>query len=285
MAMVAAVAAIRGRLGLRVEVATVDHQLRAESRSEAELVAATCLACGLSHHLLSGPLDSEVGIEASARHIRYRELDRLRHERGLDFLATAHTANDQAETLLMRLARGASMAGAAGILERRLDGVIRPLLFATRAQVEAYVAAKNLRVARDEMNHDEAFLRVKMRQRVLPALVEAAGPKSVQALARFATLAHEDEAYLMTQAQSARLRAEPEPGVLDARSVSTLPGPVSRRVLALWLKDAQVELDAQLIEDIRAALRDERNATLPKNRVLAYSNGWARIVSAPARKA
>lgn len=283
MALLSGAARVAGRVGLRFEAATVDHVLRPEAAAEVQLVARLAGQLGVAHHVLSAPVGRAAGIEAAAREARYAALEGLRQARGCALVATAHTASDQAETVLMRLSRGASLTGAAGIVERRSDGVIRPLLFATRAEVVAYVEARQIAYARDAMNEDPAFLRVRVRQHVLPALVAAAGPESERALARFATFAAEDEAWLSAEAQRARSLCLEADGTLAAEPLCALGPPIARRVLARWLTEQGVELDGALLEDALKAARDRGTSTLPGERVLSCSNGRVKVVPAPPR--
>lgn len=284
MTLLSGAARLAGRVGLQFEAATVDHQLRPESGAEVELVARFAASLGVIHHPLRVPLAGAVGVEAAARTARYAALEAVRVSRQLDLVATAHTASDQAETVLMRLARGASLAGAAAILETRADRIIRPLLFATRTEVEAYIAARGITVARDQMNEDASFLRVRIRQQVVPALAAAAGPAVERALARFAAFAAEDEAWLGAEATRAlTLVRWPADDTLEAEALSALGPPIARRVLALWLAGQGVPLDGALIEDALRAARDRATATLPGDRVLACSNGRVRVVVAPPR--
>lgn len=284
MTLLSATARLAGRLGLNVEAATVDHHLRAESRTEAALVARLSSSLGVTHHVIDAPINASSGVEAAARTARYAALEEKRVERGLELVVTAHTASDQAETLLMRLSRGAALGGAASIHAARADRVIRPLLFATRREIEAYVAARGLEVARDPMNADEKFLRVRIRQRVLPALETAAGPGTEKALARFAALAAEDDAWLAAEAMRAMSLVHwPEDDTLEAEALSALGLPIARRVLASWLSKKGVPLDGPLLEDALRAARDRSTATLPGDRVLACSNGRVTIGEAPPR--
>ncbi|MDP2271316.1 MAG: tRNA lysidine(34) synthetase TilS [Archangium sp.] len=284
MTLLSGAARLAGRLGLIFEAATVDHRLRSEARDEVALVARLARSLGVAHHVIEAPIEEKSGVEAAARTARYAALESIRVARGLALVATAHTASDQAETLLMRLARGTSLSGAASIHEARADRVIRPLLFATRLEVEAYVAARQLEVAHDSMNDDPGFFRVRIRQEVVPALEKAAGPGAERALARFATLAAEDEAWLSAEAARAMSLVHwPADDTLEAEALNALGAPIARRVLAQWLTRKGVPLDGPLLEDGLRAARDRSTATLPGDRVLACSNGRVTLVAAPAR--
>jgi tRNA(Ile)-lysidine synthase len=241
--LLAASAAVASRQGLRLEVAWVDHGLRPESAGEGRLVERLAAEHGLPFHATAVHVGHAPGLEARARQARERALEAVRDARGLDAIATGHTASDQAETLLMRLARGSSLKGAAGVLARK-GLLVRPLLGLTRAQVEAYLAARGLGAAQDPMNADPAFLRVRVRTRVLPALEQAAGPGVAGRLARFAQFAAEDSAFLEGQAGAARERLSLGAGALDAVGLRALPPPLQRRVLAALLEEAGLPVDA-----------------------------------------
>lgn len=156
--------AVRDRPG-NLRAATVDHQLRPESRTEAEAVAAICARLGVPHDIL--PVRVEGSIQAAARAARYAALADWCVAHGLTHLATAHHADDQAETLLMRLARGAGLGGLAGVRRQRelRSGVtlVRPLLGARKAELEAIVRDAGLTPALDPSNADPAYDRTAAR--------------------------------------------------------------------------------------------------------------------------
>jgi tRNA(Ile)-lysidine synthase len=238
----------------------------------------------VAHSVLVAPVRAGAGIEASARALRYAALDEERRRVRADAILTGHTASDQAETVLMRLARGASLRGAAGIVEHRRDAIVRPLLFATRDEVLAYVAALRLPVIDDEMNRDERLLRTRVRERALPALEAAAGPGVARALARFATLAAEDEAYLAALAAEAGRPLVADDGSLDAGGLTRLAVPLARRVLAAWLEGQGVPLDAALVGEALTGLTTGRTTTLPGDRLLTCEDGRGRLAAAPPRR-
>ena len=281
MALVAALARTRVR---SVEAVVVDHGLREESTAEAEAVRRAVEGLGVRCEVRALALERGPGVEARARAARYAALEEVRVARGLAVVATGHTASDQSETVLMRLARGAALGGAAGILARREDAVVRPLLFATREDVHAYTAALGLATVADPMNRDRQFLRVRVRLDALPALEAAAGPGVARALARFAAFAAEDDAHLAEEAAAALDAARVEGG-LRWDKVEALAGPLRRRALAAFLAEAELPVDAELLEDVLAAVAARRTATLPKDKLLACEGGLLRVVPAPPRKA
>ncbi len=252
-ALLVGTALVREALNLRVEVATLDHGLRPEARQEVESVVRLAARWGLTCHVRHLGVPPGVALEARAREARYGALESLRQERGLAAVATAHTASDQAETVLMRLARGSALKGAAGIQERR-EGVVRPLLTRSREEVEAFLAAHGISFVTDPMNLDRAFLRTRIRQEVVPALSAAVGYPVTPHLAAFAQLAAEDEALLTTLADGAWTRLRHADGSLDAGGLRTLERPLRRRVLVRLLTEAGARIDGPSLARVLEAV-------------------------------
>jgi len=153
-----------------VEVATVDHGLRVEAAKECALVQRFCELRGIACALLPVRVD-EGNLQDQARQARYAALAGWAEARGLRAVATAHHADDQAETLLMRLNRGSGVAGLAGVRERGfLDPpyferpLIRPLLTFRRSELARVIAAAGVDVAHDPSNDDDRFDRVRLRK-------------------------------------------------------------------------------------------------------------------------
>lgn len=151
----------------RVEVATVDHGLRAESASEAAMVAELCSGHGIPYEILTVKV-APGNLQEQARDARYKALGEWAARRGLPAIATAHHADDQAETFIMRLNRASGAAGLAGV---RIRGVvpgtdialIRPLLAWRRAELAELIEAAGLDAVQDPSNEDERFDRVRIR--------------------------------------------------------------------------------------------------------------------------
>jgi tRNA(Ile)-lysidine synthase len=159
----------------RVEAATVDHGLRPESGAEAAMVSDLCRNRGIPHHTLLADwaVPPETNVQAEARTLRYRLLNAWAVERGLDAVATAHHADDQAETLLMRLLRGSGVGGLGGTRARRALSeevkLVRPLLGWRKAELEALVAAAGLEAVDDPSNRDPKHDRSRIRQLLVGA--------------------------------------------------------------------------------------------------------------------
>ena len=134
-------------------------------------------------------------LQAAARDARYGFMKQLAQELGADGIAVGHTANDQAETLLMWMLRGAGMTGLAGMPYAREDRIIRPLLAATREEVVAYLDDEGLTYRRDSSNEKPLYHRNRIRKELLPVIMRLA-PAAVRVLQRQADLLREDEQYL-----------------------------------------------------------------------------------------
>ncbi|MBU8896989.1 tRNA lysidine(34) synthetase TilS [Corallococcus sp. M34] len=241
-ALLVGTARVSEALGMKLEVATLDHGLRREATSEGEAVARLAYGLGLRCHRRALHLEAGAGVEARARAARYEVLEALRRERGLAAVATGHTADDQAETLLMRLARGSALRGARGI-HAAGGALVRPLLERTREDVLAFLREADVAYFTDPMNADATLFRTRIRQGALPALSAAAGFSVTRHLATFARVAAEDDALLAALADAAWERVRVAPGTLDAVGVRALEPPLRRRVLARLVAEAGALVD------------------------------------------
>lgn len=159
---------VESRAAGTVRVVTVDHGLRAEAKAEAALVVDWCRGGGIRHDLLTlGPLPGTGNVPASLRDARYDLLSAWAAEHGIAAVLLGHTLDDQAETVLMRLARGSGVDGLAAMAEaRKAHGVrwCRPLLGVRRSELRAWLQARDIPWADDPTNEDTRFDRVRMRQ-------------------------------------------------------------------------------------------------------------------------
>ena len=216
-----------------VEAATVDHRLRAEGAAEAVSVAGLCARIGVPHRILPAETPLTGNVQAEARALRYRLLGAWAQERGLRWIATAHHADDQAETLLMRLNRGAGLSGIAGIRRSgplpHADGdlrLIRPLLDWRRSELEATVAAAGLDAAADPSNSDDRYDRSRIRK-----LLAATPDLHPESLARSAAaLAEAEEALEWTARRLSEERIREGNGQFWF-DPSSLPPELRRRLL------------------------------------------------------
>lgn len=162
----------------------VDHGLRGEARLELEIAAALARDLGVPFSVSRVAVAPGSNLQARAREARYASLEQRTRELGAGFLATAHTADDRAETVLLRLLRGAGARGLA-VLSARDGARIRPLIRARRDAVLLHLGRKGLPFARDPSNLDTRFARVRVRAQIMPALEDEA-PHVVETLCRLA---------------------------------------------------------------------------------------------------
>ena len=162
--------AAAARPGL-IEAATVDHALRTESADEAKFVASVCRELGVPHAILTAQWENrpETAIQERAREVRYHLLDAWLTERKPMALVTAHHADDQAETMVMRLNRGAGLRGLAGMRGKAMipssnQPLLRPLLGWRRSELEAVCGAAGIEPITDPSNADDRFERVRVRE-------------------------------------------------------------------------------------------------------------------------
>lgn len=235
-----------GRDGARyLHVAHLDHRLRgAAATADAELVAKTAAHLGLDWTVeqadIAGLVDAGRGnLEAVARQVRYAFLQRTAERLGAAFVATAHTQTDQAETVLLRLVRGTSLAGLAAIAPVRplaagtAVQVIRPFLATSRQEILAYARHHGVKYHEDATNRDLARTRNRLRHLVLPEL-ERLNPQVGNALARLAAQAREDQQYLSAVAQTWLERHARRAGgrlALPVDALLALAPAIRRRVL------------------------------------------------------
>ncbi len=146
----------------RAFAATVDHGLRAEARAEAEMVSDWCAGSGIPHITLTPPEKIAGNIQSSARQARYALLEQWRESANIDWLMTAHHADDQLETMLMRLNRSSGVGGLAAIRARN-GPIVRPLLGWRRSELADIVARHSIPHILDPSNEDVRFDRVAMR--------------------------------------------------------------------------------------------------------------------------
>ncbi len=220
--------------GIEVLCAHFNHGLRgAESDRDEAFVRSLCAAWDIPFRAGRGDAAAwaaarRLSVEEAARRLRYAFLERAADESGADRIATAHTASDNAETMLLNLARGTGGRGLGGIPPRR-GRVVRPLLGVTRPQVEAYLAARGLPHVEDSTNALDDAARNRVRHAAVPAL-ESVNAAFVPNALRAARLCRADGEYLDALAREAGERLRDGEG-LDAAGLLALPEPLAWRVL------------------------------------------------------
>ena len=224
VAMLFALYLLREKLGITLEAAHFNHNLRGEeSLRDETFVRELCARYEIPLHVASGEIHlGKKGLEAAARDARYAFLESLPGK-----IATAHTADDNAETILMHLVRGTGLKGLGGIAPQR-GKLIRPMLGITRREVEDFLAEWHLPHVEDSTNETDAFLRNRLRHHVMP-LLAAENPRIAENLSQMALRLREDEACLSRQSSYETLP--------EIETLRTLPSAVRSRMLERFLKE------------------------------------------------
>ena len=246
------------KLFVNICVAHLDHKLRKTSGQDARWVAE--LAAKLGYDCVTGRAKvadlaraNNDNLEQAARQARYAFLERTAKRKSAKYVLTAHTMDDQAETVLMRLMRGSAGAGLGGIDTMRPLGastsikLVRPLLWARRIDTENYCRLHKVTYLVDEMNSDLRFSRVRVRQQLLP-LMQSFNNRIVEALSRTAAQLREDRAVLATDSDELLQRAtldssenddETEVPPLNVKLLANEPPALRRRALREWIARAR----------------------------------------------
>jgi tRNA(Ile)-lysidine synthase len=270
-----------------VAVATVDHRLREESRSEAETVAGWARACGFPHQILAWTGEKpRTGLQEAAREVRYGLLAGFATEIGASHLLTAHTLDDQAETVLMRLSRGTGVGGLAGMRpETRRNGVTlaRPFLGLAKAQLVAMCKAHGWPFLEDPSNFDPRFARSRWRK-LMPLLAREG--LTAERLAALAIRAQriEDALDLRVSALLETARSRPDDGaiVLDGQAISGEPDAIFLRlVLAAIGTVAGARARPTRLERLEAHVLGTLRSSLARGASVKLNLGGALIEAAP----
>ena len=234
LALAAAALFEGSRAGIKIAVVIVNHNLQKGSGTVAEKTKKLLESLGsdavevVSVKVVSG----KIGMEAAARAARYKALDAFAGEVKAKVAMLGHTLDDQAETVLLGLARGSGAKSLAGMQELSPDKkYLRPLLSIRRVETVAFCEDSGISYWKDPQNQDLKYSRVKVRKKVLPVLEKELGPGVAQALARTAVILQEDASYLDKEAEKAFSK--------------------SAKVMA-----TQIVLDVPLLEKMAAALRN-----------------------------
>ncbi|MEM9351655.1 MAG: tRNA lysidine(34) synthetase TilS [Planctomycetota bacterium] len=259
----------------------VDHQLRGEAAAaDAEWVVQECESLGIEPHVLkprqsARGSDLTDGMEAYSRRIRYHLLGEACEKLGARYLAAGHTADDQAETVLLRILRGAGLRGAAGIpFTRPLTpsvSVVRPLLACSRKAILSYLAEVGQEYRRDETNNDLGFRRNLIRHEWLPKL-ETVFPDASDALRRLAEQCRETQAVIESLAEEllalCELSCSKSGFSLAVGPLNEADEPLARETLRLAWREAGLGEQGMTRRwwcelALQGRQRDERPITLP----------------------
>lgn len=258
---------LRPELGIVLSVAHFNHKIRgADSDADEKFVAALATRHGLELHIGCGDAPaharrSKHGLEAAARQLRYDFFCRLFESQRISSVATGHTLDDQAETVLMRLLRGAGTRGMSGIYPVHREGgnsehaIIRPLLGLRRHEIESYLRGLRQPWREDASNSDRRHLRNRIRHELLPLLEKEFNPSLTRVLAEMAEIARAEEDYwreLVEKSFPGRRRSAADGAEsFPVELLRNLPLALQRRGLRAMAERAEVTLDFEHVEELR----------------------------------
>ena len=263
-----------------ISVATVDHGLRPEAAEEAAYVARLCTERGIAHSILKPATPITGNIQSAAREARYQLLHDWADRQGLKWIATAHHADDQLETLLMRIARGSGIAGLSAIRESN-GRIIRPLLGFTKAQLVEVCGEAGVKPCEDPSNASDDYDRVQVRKWLesAPPLIDATRTaRTVTALRE----AHDALEWMAVKLEPERI------AVIESRGTTLdpagLPPEIVRRLLirALQSQDAAIAPRGDTIDRALETLKTGGKLTI--GALLCTGGSLWRIEPAPPRK-
>jgi len=248
------------KLSTGICVAHLNHHLRPSSSKDAKWVADLASRLGFKSVIGRSKVAEDAAaanenLEQAAREARYAFLERTAKKLSANYVLTAHTMDDQAETVLLRLMRGSAGAGLGGmeavrpLAKNSPVKLVRPLLWARRTDTEDYCRIRRTEFLHDEMNDDLSFARVKVRKQLLP-LMQTFNNRIVEALSRTAAQLREDGAVLFEDGGALLRRAavsnqgsgvedETNTAALDVKVLANAPPAVRRRALRQWLSNVR----------------------------------------------
>lgn len=256
LALLLLLAELRHPLGVSLHVAHLDHGLRGqESQGDAQFVAETARRLNLPVTLEQEDVESyrtgrHLSLEEAAREVRYSFLYRVAAAQGADTVALGHTADDQAETILMHLLRGSGLGGLAGMpplaywpssRHSQRVALVRPLLEVTREETRAYCLWKGVTPRDDSSNLSLQFTRNRLRSDLLPRL-RSYNPRFQEALLRLGRSATQDQAYILEEAARARERLVVDLGegiTIEKKGFAALPPTLQRHLLRLIYQEVR----------------------------------------------
>lgn len=283
-ALLRCLAVLAPELGFTVIAASINHGLRPGAADDVAVAHEQARTLGVELRSKTLSVGAGGNLQARARTARYRALHRIAKTVGATRIAVGHTMDDQAETVLMRMLRGASLAGITGIAPRRRDGVVRPLIDCRRHAVHEFAAKSFSRIAEDPSNRDEKFERVRVRFELLPVL-EGENHAVVEHLANLADDARLAAALIRRRAKRLLGRSPTTGFDLRLDDIRRSDPAVRREALRLWLRRATgVVAGRSHLLQLEQALVGRGEVWLPDGWVVRPSvDGMLRARRGPAK--
>lgn len=282
VALLRALLELRAELGIVLGVAHFNHGLRGgDSDADEHFVAELAMQQELPF-FVEGTRVAEhaaaerIGVELAGRELRYEWLTRVAGKHRFDAVATAHTLDDQAETVLMKFLRGAGSKGLAGIFpvvvrDKAEIRFVRPLLSTTRLEVEIYLESLQQEWREDESNLDRRFFRNRVRHELLPLLERDFNPGIREVLSDRADINRDEEEYWDEVVDLALKKVRAGECQLRVKELKQLAVAVQRRVLKRFVEDENIACDSQQVEAVRrCAVGELSRVELPGNWVVRH---------------
>lgn len=247
--------------GFSLSCAHIHHCIRKEADEDADFVKSLCALWNIpflfhKEDVLQKARTERKSVELVGREVRYSYLKSI----GADVILTAHNKNDVAESVLLHLIRGCGTEGLCGIAPKREDGISRPLLSFTRAEIEAYLRFYNLTWREDQTNADTHYTRNKIRHEVIPLLSEI-NPSFVDTLVKTSNIVREEESFLEKLTSSFDgCKTDGTVTFLSIEALSALPLALQRRVLRKYGEDfADINGILELLNKKNGAIHTLKN--------------------------
>ncbi len=192
---------LQKEIDFKIIVAHINHMIRKEAIDDQEYVENYCKEKGLPCYVLQEKVEAlakeqKIGTEEAGRNLRYKFFNEILEKTKSNKIATAHTKNDNAETVLMNIIRGSGTAGLKGIQIKRDNKYIRPLLEINREQIEEYCKENNLQPRIDSSNMENIYTRNKIRNLLIPYIKKEFNSEIIEAIDRLSNIAKEENSYL-----------------------------------------------------------------------------------------
>ena len=279
MALLYVLHSLKEEFGINVEAAHFNHLIRgAEAERDEKFVKEQCKKLGVKLYIGQGDVpayskEKGISLETAAREMRYDYLSRVNK----DFVATAHTASDNLETVLFNLTRGTAIEGLCGIPPKR-DIFIRPLIYCTREQIENYCAENGIPYVTDSTNLCDDYTRNKIRHSVVPVLKDI-NPSVEKAAIRMSASLKRDNEQLNKAAEDFLKNSLDEKGLIETAKLSSLDEAIKARVIKKYVGTVTKEnnLESVHIDSIINLLKSGGRINLPNKWVASISGGKLKL--------
>ena len=257
---------IRDEYDLTLEAFHLNHQLRENAINDEKFVKDFCDQLGV--YCASMTVDIKqiadscgCSVEQAGRNERYRLLDLILCERNLNKIATAHHADDQIETMIMRMIRGTGITGLAGIPVKR-DNIIRPILFLTKGEIKEYLREHGLSYIIDETNEEDSFFRNRVRNHIVP-LLKKENPNVHESFQRLAQIAQNTHKFVEISANNIPIELIEDQAVVLYPDITSLDIIVQEYVIRSMMRACGVTQDISYthVQNLLDLVHDEKNTT------------------------